>query len=111
MNGIFAGLPVLTLEEASLFGVYFMVALDTFSSAHSSPYTAEVRGGSPENRERVMHWAHIGGGVAVMMGVGVALFSRNGWPAVGVLAGSTVMIGLYHHGLSRAKVDTEQELG
>jgi hypothetical protein len=106
-----AGVPLLSVEDATLLGVYFMVAFDVFSSAHSSPYTAEVRGGNEINRARVMHWARIGGGIALGTGLIVTLATRKAWPAVGVAAGTTIMFGLYQHGLKRGSSDQEQQAG
>ena len=96
---------------ALLFVSGALYALDTFSSFHSSPYTAEVRGGDPENDARVRHYANVSVAVAIGMGVVVSFIGRTPWPLAGAVITAGGMWWTYDHALSRATTDREQELG
>lgn len=97
--------------QALLFTTGALYALDTFSSLHSSPYTAEVRGGDPENAARVRHYVNISIGVSLGMGIIASAIARTAWPLVGAVASTAGMWWTYDHALKRADTDREQELG
>jgi hypothetical protein len=96
---------------ALLFITYALAALDAFSSVHSSPYTAEVRGGEPTNAERVWRYAKISAAVAAVLGIGGVAISGKAWPLVGVTVGGGFMLYLYRYALMQATCDTEEIAG
>lgn len=107
----FAGNGSAEALHALLFVSGALYALDTFSTLHSSPYTAEVRGGDEENAERVQHWVNI----AVFTGLGFGLVTsaigKTPWPLVGSVVTVGGMYWAYQHALARGGEDKEQELG
>lgn len=96
---------------ALLFVSGALYSLDTFSSLHSSPYTAEVRGGDDENAARVRHYCHVSIAVSLTMGVLASAIARTAWPLVGATVTTAGMWWTYENALSRAGQDREQELG
>lgn len=97
--------------HALLFISGALYALDTFSTLHSSPYTAEVRGGSAENADRVRHWVNIAVGTGIGFGIVTSFIARTPWPMIGAVATTGGMWWAYNHALSRGGADVEQELG
>lgn len=97
--------------QALLFTTGALYALDTFSSLHSSPYTAEVRGGDPENAARVRHYVNVSIAVSLAMGVVASAISRTAWPLVGAGLSTAGMWWTYEAALRRAGSDREEELG
>jgi hypothetical protein len=96
---------------ALLFITYALAALDAFSSVHSSPYTAEVRGGSAENDERVRRYARTSVYVGLGLGLGGTVISGKAWPMVGAVVACGFMWVLYDRALKQAGCDQEQGLG
>lgn len=96
---------------ALLFVSGALYSLDTFSSLHSSPYTAEVRGGDEDNAARVRHYCNISIGVSLGMGVIASAIARTPWPLAGAVATTAGMWWTYENALKRAGQDREQELG
>ena len=97
--------------QALLFVSGALYALDTFSSLHSSPYTAEVRGGDEENEARVRHYVNLSVGVGLGMGLVTSVIAHTPWPLLGSVIATGSMWWCYDHALRRATTDRDQELG
>jgi hypothetical protein len=98
---------------ALLFITYALAALDAFSSVHSSPYTAEVRGGSAENDERVRRYARTSVYVGIGLGAAGTAISGKAWPFFGAVVACGFMYVLYDRALKNAAdcADSETSLG
>ena len=97
--------------QALLFVSGALYTLTTFSTLHSSPYTAEVRGGDEENADRVQHWVKIAVVTGLGFGAVTSVIGRTPWPFIGALATTGGMYLAYQHALDRGGEDREQELG
>jgi len=97
--------------SALLFMTAGLAALDVFSTMHSSPYTAEVRGGDEENQARVKHWVYMAIALALALSVGSAVIAHSLWPLVGSVFVILFMTWCYNHALARGGKDVEADLG
>ncbi len=99
-------LAALAKDERALSAVLFMsgvmMALDSYSSIMSSPWSAETFGADSDKADSARSYSYQSAGVSMILGLVSSYVGASPWPFIGVSVTNAYMLWTYRKALAKA---------